>query len=132
MKRLLISAVAALGLFAAGAAQATGSVHIEWMQGDTVYGSQTISATSTSVASSPAPTFASAAVPTGQARISVTGGAVIVTWGNSPTATQTNGIRLQVGSPPAVVQVNTGQEVAAAEAGARRPARRGRSWTAGA
>lgn len=111
-----LAGLAALAVLSfASTAFATGGIHIEWIRGDHVYGSQTITATGASVQSSAAPDFGGQGL-SGTARISVTQGAVIVAHGDSPVATQTNGERIDVLSEPYLVTVNAGQQIAIIEA----------------
>lgn len=102
---------ALVALLAASAAQATGSLHIEYLKGDYVYSSETISSSGASAAGTAAP------AGTGQARITAVGGAVVVKYGGTaPVATQTNGIRLQVGWSPVLVPLSAGEKIAIIEA----------------
>lgn len=112
--RLAVGALAALASFAAlaSAACATTTVHIEYLRGDYVYSAETISSSGSSTAGTAAP------ANTGQARITVLSGAAVVKWGGtSPTATQTNGVRIEAGrAQPITVTLGAGEAVAIIEA----------------
>lgn len=95
---LTLALAALIGLFATVDAHATGKARVEWYRGQgipTVLGGETLSSSGTSIASSAAPSFSGGA---GTARVVGVSGAVIVyCCSPSPTALQTNGIRLEPG-----------------------------------
>lgn len=110
--------VLAAGLLAPGLADAASKVRIEWVQttGDSpsvFYGEQTLTVTG----STPAPSNGAPAMKYtgGFARLTVISGAVIAAWGPSPTAGETNGLRLQAGDK-IYVYVNPGDVVTFVEA----------------
>jgi hypothetical protein len=110
---LLVLGLAALILFPPAVRAAT-SVHVEFQRAGHVYAAQTI----TAIGSTPATTSAapSCGGVTCQARISVTQGAAVVTWGPGSSATQSNGARLEPMHGPLVVNLNTGDVVSIVEA----------------
>lgn len=111
LKRFLLAVAAALAF--ASAAEATGTVRIEWLRNGLVYSAENVTSSGVSAQSGAAPDFGSA---TGQALITPLAGAVVVTLpGTSPTATQTNGRRLQIGSGSYTVPVTSGQKIAVIE-----------------
>lgn len=112
---LFAGAIAALlACLWADAALALSSAHIEFVRNGFVYSAQTISSSGSSAQSAAAPDFGS---PGGYARVKVTSGAVIVTpSGASPTATQTNGIRIETCSEPISIPITTGDKIAIIEA----------------
>lgn len=111
-----IGAVLALAAtLIAGAAEAAGSVRVEWLRGDHVYAAETITSTGSSVASSAAPSFNGAQ---GRVRLTAVQGAVIVSCCSSstPTATQANGVRLDLGHGAVTYAVEAGDKLAVIEA----------------
>lgn len=114
LARLVAGLVGFLTLASATCADATGTIHIEWLRGGYVYSSEEISATSTSVASSASPAMGGTA---GTARITAVAGAVVIKCGGTaPVATQTNGLRLEIGQAPMTCAVVEGEKIAIIEA----------------
>lgn len=112
--QVLGAALAVAALFAAGQAFATGTVRLEFVKAGVVLTAQSVSSSGASVQSAAAPDFGNV---TGQVRIYGLSGAVIVTpAAGNPTATQTNGYRLQSCSDPITLTIGTGQKVAIIEA----------------
>lgn len=96
------------------AARATTTVRVEWTRDSVVYGAQTLTATSSSVASSASPSCGGLGC---KARITVLSGSAVVVWGApTPVATQTNGYRQDVGQIPPLPTLNAGDMVAVIEA----------------
>lgn len=76
-------------------AHADGSVRVEWMKGPNVISAEVVTSSGSSVQSLAAPNFGGVA---GSVRLTVVDGAAVIRCCEaSPTATQTNGFRLQVG-----------------------------------
>jgi len=113
MRRILSFLAFAATLLTFGPACA-GTVRIEWMRNGVVFSAETVTSTGASVQSGAAPDFGGVA---GQARVIPLSGAVIVApAAANPTATQTNGVRLQAGDGPVVLPIPSGYKLAVIEA----------------
>lgn len=111
---LLALALAAAWIFSALPAFATGSVRLEYLKGTFVYDAETVSSSGVSVQSTKNVDFGGRA---GSVRIYGLSGAVVVTpAGTNPTATQTNGYRIQSCSQPIEIPIFVGQKLAIIEA----------------
>lgn len=110
-----LRALAALALLAcASAAHATGSVRVEWIKGEYVYGAETVSSSGVSTLSSAAPDFGGAPA---KVRITPIAGAVVIAPpATAPVATQANGWRAEVGGDAITLSISAGQKVAIIEA----------------
>lgn len=116
MRRFIPYFLGFLALITFGPACAASTVHIEWMRGGVVYAAEDLTSTGASVQSGAAPDFGGQ-LAVGQARVTVLSGAMIVAQpASSPTATQANGLRLEVGATPLVLPVTSGQKLAGIEA----------------
>jgi hypothetical protein len=111
----ILGAVLAIAAFwVATAAQAATSVRLEWIKGGNVLAAEVISSSGSSTQSSAAPSFSGVA---GQVRVSVVSGAAVVSCcAASPTATQSNGIRLEPRFGPITLPTAEGLKVAVIEA----------------
>lgn len=110
--------VAAFAVAAAAAspAFALSTARFEYLKGDYVYSGTSVSSSGASVQTGAAPNFGGVA---GKARITVTAGAVVITpAGANPTATETNGFRLEACMGSITLPVGTGQKFAIIESSA--------------
>lgn len=118
----LTAAAALLCAALAGPAFAASKTGVEFLRyvpgaepfaAQTLYGREAVSSSGSSAQSSAAPTFGS--YSTGYAQLQGISGAAVCTVGTNPTASQANGVRVEVGQS-AALRISTGQKVACIEA----------------